>query len=295
MEQFLRNSIQAMRETQKKPPFDDTKLYISEVEKVFNQKVQLSVEERAKLDHMIDLSKKIMTIHNMNFLQDTPLNFNDIEIYLDFYAAFVLRSKFFSREEILPTFLERAVPERLKHVHALMKKYFLLMTNMTEIGKITQKNIQARHSKEFYHEMSNVVQNLSEGGKKNKKLLDRLTSTFATKKAPKHVQEIFAENLKRLTNATQESSEINTLKNYLEWIVSLPYGVKSDDNLDIPNVRKQLNSDHYGLDEVKDRILEFVAVGKMRNTVKEKILLLQGPPGVGKTSLAESIAKYVLV
>jgi Lon-like ATP-dependent protease len=270
---------------------DDNKLHITEVERVYNQKVQLDINDRVKLEHMIDVSKKIMTIQNLPFLQDTPLNFNDIELYLDLYSSFIIKSRFFSREEILPAFLERSVSERLNVVHSLMKKYHLLMTNMNEIGKVAQRNLMARQSKAYYNEVFQVLKNLSEGGKRNQKFLDKLNEIMSKKKAPKHVLEIYNEHVKRLMSASEESHEINTLKSYLDWVAALPYGVKSEDNLDIKKVREVLDSEHYGLDEVKDRILEFVAVGKLRKTVKEKILLLQGPPGVGKTSLAESIAR----
>ena len=148
-----------------------------------------------------------------------------------------------------------------------------------------------KQSKEYYNEAFNVLKTLSEGGKRNQKFIDRLNEAMANKSPPKHIMELFNENLKRLMSSSQESSDQNTLKAYLEWIVALPYGVKSKDNLDIADVRRALDSDHFGMKDVKDRILEFVAVGKLKNTIKEKILLLQGPPGVGKTSLAESIAK----
>lgn len=136
------------------------------------------------------------------------------------------------------------------------------------------------------------MKQLSEGGNRHQKFIDKLNELLKGKKVPKPILEIYNENLKRFMSLGQDSSEINTMKSYLEWIASLPYGVRSDDNLDIENVKSILDRDHYGLDDVKDRILEFVAVGKLKNSVKEKILLLQGPPGVGKTSLAESIAKY---
>lgn len=158
--------------------------------------------------------------------------------------------------------------------------------------KIAQNNLMARQSKEYYNEVFKVLKQLSEGGNRHQKFIDKLNELLKGKKVPKPILEIYNENLKRFMSLGQDSSEINTMKSYLEWIASLPYGVRSDDNLDIENVKSILDRDHYGLDDVKDRILEFVAVGKLKNSVKEKILLLQGPPGVGKTSLAESIAKY---
>jgi Lon-like ATP-dependent protease len=292
METFLKQSIQAMKEKgQGHKLSDDLKLHIADIEKIPKEKIILTIEERIMVENMIEISKKIMTANNMNFLQEPPLNPNDIELYLDFYAGFLVRSNFIQHEDILPAFLEKSTQKRLKIMHELMNKYYIMTINMKDVSTQTTKNIYQRQSKEFFNEALKIVTRIAEGGKKIQKLVEKLNAAMAAKSPPKHVQELFSEHMKRLESTTQESTETNTLKSYLEWMVSIPYGVRSEDNLDIANVRKQLDSDHYGLDDVKDRILEFVAVGKMRNTVKEKILLLHGPPGVGKTSLAESVAK----
>ena len=80
-------------------------------------------------------------------------------------------------------------------------------------------------------------------------------------------------------------------RNYLDWITSVPWGVHSPENFDIPHARQILDDDHYGMKDVKDRILEFLAVGKLRGSVQGKIICLSGPPGVGKTSIGKSIAR----
>ena len=86
-------------------------------------------------------------------------------------------------------------------------------------------------------------------------------------------------------------SEANITRTYLETLVKMPFGVSSEESYDLKTAREILDEGHYGLDEVKQRILEFIAVGKLNRTVQGKILCLVGPPGVGKTSIAESIAK----
>ncbi len=80
-------------------------------------------------------------------------------------------------------------------------------------------------------------------------------------------------------------------RNYLDWLTQVPWGVHSPENFDIDHASKVLEEDHYGLKDVKDRILEFLAVGKLRGTVEGKIICLVGPPGVGKTSIGKSIAR----
>lgn len=85
--------------------------------------------------------------------------------------------------------------------------------------------------------------------------------------------------------------EFNTKKQYLEFLLSIPFGKLTEDNFNLENVKRVLNEDHFGIDEVKERILEFIAVSKLRNKVSGKTILLVGPPGTGKTSIASSIAK----
>lgn len=86
-------------------------------------------------------------------------------------------------------------------------------------------------------------------------------------------------------------SEVQVTRTYLEYLTKMPYGVSSPENFDLKFAKEVLDQGHYGLDEVKQRILEFIAVGKLHNSVQGKILCFVGPPGVGKTSIGESISK----
>ncbi len=85
--------------------------------------------------------------------------------------------------------------------------------------------------------------------------------------------------------------EANVIRNYLDILTDLPYGISTEENLDISKAAKLLNESHYGMDNVKDRILECIAVGKLKGKIQGKILCFVGPPGVGKTSIGETIAK----
>jgi Lon-like ATP-dependent protease len=85
--------------------------------------------------------------------------------------------------------------------------------------------------------------------------------------------------------------EANVIRNYLDILTALPYGVSTVENLDIDKAKKILNESHYGMENIKDRILECIAVGKLKGNIQGKILCFVGPPGVGKTSIGESIAK----
>ncbi|KAI7725680.1 hypothetical protein M8C21_000281 [Ambrosia artemisiifolia] len=110
-------------------------------------------------------------------------------------------------------------------------------------------------------------------------------------KIPPHVLQVIEEELKKLQLLEASSSEFNVTRNYLDWLTALPWGNYSDENFDVLRAQQILDEDHYGLTDVKERILEFIAVGKLRGTSQGKIICLSGPPGVGKTSIGRSIAR----
>ena len=105
------------------------------------------------------------------------------------------------------------------------------------------------------------------------------------------VKEVIDEEINKLKFLDNHSSEFNVTRNYLDWLTSIPWGLSSPENLDIARASKILNEDHYGLEDVKKRILEFIAVSQLKGSVQGKILCFSGPPGVGKTSIARSIAR----
>ncbi len=110
-------------------------------------------------------------------------------------------------------------------------------------------------------------------------------------KLPEHAQRKVEEEIKRLEMLSAGSAEYGIIHSYLDWLITLPWSQISKDNLDLENARKVLDDNHYGLNEVKDRFIEFLAVLKLRGEVSGSILCLQGPPGVGKTSLGKAVAE----
>ncbi|KAI5064203.1 hypothetical protein GOP47_0020873 [Adiantum capillus-veneris] len=108
---------------------------------------------------------------------------------------------------------------------------------------------------------------------------------------PEHVLQVIEEEMTKLQILEASSSEFNVTRNYLDWLTSIPWGQYSKENFDVRRAQKVLDEDHYGLSDIKERIMEFIAVGRLRGTVQGKIICLSGPPGVGKTSIGRSIAK----
>jgi Lon-like ATP-dependent protease len=107
---------------------------------------------------------------------------------------------------------------------------------------------------------------------------------------PEEVMEVIEAELEKFSTLEKNSPEYQVTRTYLDWLTAVPWSVVTEENYDIQQARKVLDRDHYGLDDVKDTILQFIAIGKLKGSVEGKILCLAGPPGVGKTSIASSIA-----
>src|SRR5699024_10580329 len=162
-----------------------------------------------------------------------------------------------------------------------------------KIGKRVQTSME-QTQKEYYlrEQMKAIQKELGEtDGKAGevKELREKITE----REMPEKIMEVALKELDRFEKVPQSSAESSVIRNYLEWLISLPWNERTEDTIEIEQAEKILNEDHYGLDKVKERILEYLAVQKLTNSIKGPILCLVGPPGVGKTSLAKSIARSI--
>ena len=190
----------------------------------------------------------------------------------------------------------------------ITRAYELLTVLNREVQLARLKaNIQMRtredidqQQKEYFlqQQIKNIQDEL--GGSREDQDMNELTKRANKKNWPAEVRAIFDKEKSKLERINPQSPDYNVQLNYLETMLNLPWGDYTTDNLNLVNAEKTLNRDHYGLEKVKERILEYLAVLKMRGDLKSPILCLYGPPGVGKTSLGKSIAealkrKYVRV
>ena len=148
-----------------------------------------------------------------------------------------------------------------------------------------------RMQREFFlkEQMRSIRREL--GDDESNRSADKYRERIEKMKLSEEAQKIALEEVSKLESIPETSPEYNVTRNYLDWMLSLPWSVHTSDNLDLKHARKVLDEDHYGIEKVKERILEFLAVRKLKPDAKGSVLCLVGPPGVGKTSLGRSIAR----
>ncbi len=179
-----------------------------------------------------------------------------------------------------------------------LEQISLELANQLEVLELSHK-IQGqvrdsieKNQREYYlqEELKAIQAELGQDDRKSEELKE-LKDKIHKAKMPHAVEKEAMRELDRLTKTHQGSPDYGVIRTYLDWVCELPWAVKTDDILDIGRARKVLNHDHYGLDKIKRRILEFLAVRKLNPAGKSPILCFVGPPGVGKTSLGKSIAR----
>jgi ATP-dependent Lon protease len=183
---------------------------------------------------------------------------------------------------------------------ARMKLVLELLNRKREILKLSNKIDSAvkgemsKTQREYYlrQQLKAIKEELGELGEEEEEL-DELGERLKKAGLPPEVEKVAQKELNRLKSIPTASSEYTVARTYLDWIADLPWTKRSEDNLDIENARQILDADHYGLQKIKKRILEYLAVRKLKNDMRGPILCFVGPPGVGKTSLGQSIARSV--
>ena len=180
---------------------------------------------------------------------------------------------------------------RLRRVHELMAKEIGVLEIQNDINTQARGEMD-KSQREFYlrQQMKAIQQELGEGNELQEEI-EQYRRKIKKAKLPSEVTEEAERQLGRLERMHPDAAETATLRNYLDWMVSLPWSKSTKDNLDLKKAQKILDEDHYGLEKIKERIVEHLAVRKLKKDTKGPILCLVGPPGVGKTSLGKSIAR----
>ncbi len=209
--------------------------------------------------------------------------------HLTDFAASLTTSDKFQLQKVLETI--ELLP-RMERVLELLHRELELVKAQASIRKTVEERMEKQQREFFLREQLKAIQQ-ELGIEKDDRTaeLDKFRERLGKLSLTEQAQSRVTEEMDKLSVLEPGSPEYSVTRNYLDWITLLPWGVNSDDKLDLPYARKVLDKDHYGLQDVKERILEFLALGIMKGEVAGSIILLVGPPGVGKTSIGHSIAE----
>jgi ATP-dependent Lon protease len=192
------------------------------------------------------------------------------------------------KQEILETI---DLPPRMDRVSRLLAHRIEVLRLTQEIGRQTKASIDERQREMLLREqMAAIQKQLGEGDGKAEEVRE-LTEAIAKANMPQEVADQAMKELRRLERMPEAAAEYGMIRTYLDWLIELPWSLPEEKPIDIREARRILDEDHYGLDKIKRRIVEYLAVRKLAPSGKAPILCFVGPPGVGKTSLGQSIAR----
>ena len=204
------------------------------------------------------------------------------------FAAAITSAESLELQDILETF---DLIDRMQKSLLLLTKELELSRIQASIAEQTQEQLSDQQREFFLRQQLKVIQKELGISKDDRESdADTFSDRLEGKVVPNHVQTRVDEELNKLRVLEPSSAEYGVTRNYLDWVTSVPWGVESSDRLDLEHARSILDRDHDGLDDVKRRIIEFLALGAYRGEIAGSILLLIGPPGVGKTSIGKSVA-----
>ncbi|KAF1998725.1 ATP-dependent protease La [Amniculicola lignicola CBS 123094] len=254
-----------------------------------NQVIPALVSEIVNTFKAVALLNPLFRDHISTFSVQTTMNVGEDPVKLADFAAAVAQADSHELQEALE---EMNVEQRLSKALIVLKKELMNAELQSKIVKDVENKIHKKQREYWLMEqMKGIKRELGIESDGKDKLIEKFYEKAHKLAMPDAVKKVFDEEISKLSHLEPAASEFNVTRNYLDWLTQLPWGQRSAENFGIQHARDVLDEDHYGLKDVKDRILEFIAVGKLRGTVEGKILCMVGPPGVGKTSIGKSVAR----
>lgn len=248
-------------------------------------------KEEALMRYLLDQFKQYMRA-SRKVAEDTLLHIIDLTNPVDVGHAIAseIAMKLPEKQELLEI---DDVIERLKKLITYTANEKKIVHIESEINKRVSKSMEKTQKEYFLREQLKAIQTELGEQSGNGGEIAELREQILQASMPKTVEETALKELDRFERIPQASGESSIIRNYIEWLISIPWVEATEDRIEMTHAKKVLDADHYGLEKVKERILEYLAVKKLTNETKGPILCLVGPPGVGKTSLAQSIATAI--
>ena len=244
--------------------------------------IPLAITAVRRLEKLTSINKKISseTISNIKELKDPAKIADNIASHLN--ATISEKQQIFENTD---------VKKRLNSVIKVMENETSIIGVEKRIRGRVKTQMEKTQREYYLNEQLKAIQKELGEIEDGKDETSNLNKAIQKAKMPKEVQKKCMSELKKLKNMSPMSAEATVVRNYLDWMIDIPWHKKDKVDIDLNKALKQLDEDHYGLEKVKERIIEFLAVQKRMDKIKGPILCLIGPPGVGKTSLGKSIAK----
>ncbi len=267
---------------------------IAEVRYVIEPEAPIDDEMKAYSLSIITAIKELIHLNPL-FKEELNLflnrsNLNEPGRLADFAAA-MTTARSADLQEILETFNIR---QRIEKVLLLLKKEIDISKLQVRISKQIEEKL-SKQQREFFlrEQLKAIKKELGLAKDEKDQEAERFREKIRQLHLPPEAKERIDEEMEKLSLIEPTSPEYTVTRNYLDWLTALPWGVHTDDRFDIAKAQRILDHDHYGLQDVKERILEFLSVGIMKGRISGTILCFVGPPGVGKTSLGQSIARSI--
>lgn len=269
---------------------DEKDEYLVEIEKVSEEEENGTEKEalmRALLNQFEQYTKLSRKISNETF--ESVADIEHAGRLTDIITSH-LPIKLNEKQELLEM---TNVTERIQHIIKLITNEKKVLDIERKIGQRVKTSMEKTQKEYYLREQLKAIQ--KELGDRDGKSgeVGELQERIDESDMPDRIRDVAEKELGRFEKVPQSSAESSVIRNYLEWLITLPWTEETQDRIDIKEAEDVLNEGHYGLDKVKERILEYLAVQKLTDSLKGPILCLVGPPGVGKTSLARSIARSV--
>lgn len=276
-------------------PLPPSPVLVAETVNVYHDPYELTQELKALSAEIVKTIRDIINLNpvyreNVLAMLQAGQRVADNPVYLSDLGAALSGAG--DPDELQAVLEELDIRNRLRLSLNLVKKEFELGRLQHQIGREVEEKVKQQHRRYMLSEQLKVIKR-ELGLEKDDKdtIVDKFRLRLKDLTVPPAVMEVIDEELNKLGVLDNHSSEFNVTRNYLDWLTSLPWGVTSEEHLDLASARQILDEDHYGMEDVKKRILEFIAVSQLKGTTQGKILCFHGPPGVGKTSIARSIAR----
>ena len=268
----------------------DEKEYLAQVQPVDESELEFDQEQlEDKAKKVRDLFKKYANQRKLKLGKDVLKSLKELDpLNVSDKVASLLKISNEQKQKLLETLNPGS---RLQKVLEILRDEMKIKQLENKLKKEASDKFSDTKKEDFLQDQLRNIQKELGQMEDPKAEMEEIAEQIKQAKMPEEVESEAEKELKKLRMMSPMSSEANVVRNYLEWLIAMPWEIRTEDNFDLKQAEQILDEDHYGLEKIKERIIEYLAVATLKGKLKGPILCLNGPPGVGKTSLAQSVAR----